>query len=113
MEPAGEARYAGDVLAQMTRKYFKRGIYVTFAIAISLALLILVIMGFAFDGKCGGFFPGVSAPRACSFWNYMAGDVVAIAMVVAITVWPLGLAILILPPAVGYWLDWRKQAHAA
>ncbi|MEO7728970.1 MAG: hypothetical protein ABIS45_17090 [Burkholderiales bacterium] len=97
----------------MTRKYFKRGIYVAITIAICLALLYLVITGFAFDGKYGGFFPGVSAPRSCSFWHYMSGDVLAIAMIVAITGWPLMLAIVILPPAVGYWLDRRKRDYAA
>ncbi len=97
----------------MTRQYLKRGIYTTCGIAMGFPLLCLVIMGFGFDGKCGGFFPGVSASRACSLGDYLTGDVLAIAMVVAVTAWPLILAILILPPALGYWMDRRKEDHAA
>jgi len=61
-------------------------------------------------GKCGGFFPGISSRQPCSLWEYARGDMLAIAMVLAITCWPVILALLVLPPFIGHLYD-RQQLH--
>jgi hypothetical protein len=73
-----------------------------------LTIAYSVDMVISFDGKCGGFFPGMSARRPCSLWQYAMGDMLAIAMVLAITYWPVVLILLILPSFVGHLFDRRK-----
>jgi hypothetical protein len=65
-------------------------------------------MVISYDGKCGGFFPGMSARRPCSLWQYATGDMLAIAMVLAITYWPVVIMLLILPFFIGYLFDRRQ-----
>jgi hypothetical protein len=79
------------------------GLLLCLAIAYSVEILI------SFDGKCGGFFPGTSTRRACSLWQYATGEMLAIAMVLAITYWPLVLMLLIFPSLIGYLLDRRQM----
>jgi hypothetical protein len=90
------------------RNNFLRGVYVAGAIVLFATIVSLVLMGMSYNGKCGGFFPGLSAPRACSFLEYMFGDVVAISMVMISAFWPVILMVLIVPPFVGYLLDRRN-----
>ena len=85
-----------------------RGVCVAGAIALCATTVSLVLMGMSYNGKCGGFFPGLSAPRVCSFSEYMLGDVVAISMIMISTFWPVMLIVLIVPPFVGYLLDRRN-----
>jgi hypothetical protein len=66
-------------------------------------------MGIAYDGKCGGFFPGLSVPRPCSFWEYLSGDMLVVAMILVVTFWPLLLALVVLPPTVGYLFDRQRK----
>jgi hypothetical protein len=86
-------------------------------IACGFLLCILIVsvvsMGLAYDGKCGGYFPGLSVRRSCSFWNYLSGDGFVIAMIMAVTFWPVVLVLLVLPPFVGYLLDRRAKRNAA
>lgn len=90
------------------RRYFLRGVYVAGAIALCIAIVSLALMGLSYNGKCGGFFPGLSAPRPCSFSEYMIGDVVAMSMILLGTFWPVVLILLIVPPFVGYLVDRRR-----
>jgi hypothetical protein len=97
----------------MKRPNLLRGVYVACGILLCLLIAFVASAIFGYDGLCGGFFPGVSAPKACSFWGYMSGEMLVIAMILMITFWPLVLALLVVPPAVGYWFDWRRTRRAA
>jgi len=90
------------------RRYFLCGVYIAGSIALCIAIAALVLMGSSYNGKCGGFFPELSAPRPCSFSEYMFGDVVAISMILLGTSWPVMLILFIVPPFVGYLLDRRR-----
>jgi hypothetical protein len=96
----------------MRRRYFLRGVWVACGILLCAAILFAVSTAFSYDGKCGGFFPGLSVRRSCSFWEYISGDMVAIAMILALTFWPLVLMLLLVPPFVGHLLDRRARRHA-
>jgi hypothetical protein len=97
----------------MMRRNLLRGAYVACVILLCVAIVSAVNLGLSYDGKCGGFFPGLSARRPCSFWEYFSGDMVAIAMILVLAFWPLLLALLVLPPFVGYLLDRRRKRNAA
>jgi hypothetical protein len=43
--------------------------------------------------------------------DYIFGDMVAIAMIFAVIYWPVILALMVLPPIVGYLLDRRASRH--
>jgi hypothetical protein len=97
-------------LSQIGRKYFRRGVYVTCGVLLCLTMVYVVDMAISYDGKCGGFFLGMSARRPCSLWQYATGDMLAIAMVLAITYWPVLLMLLILPSFIGHLFD-RGPLH--
>ena len=97
----------------MKRSNLVRGVYVAGGLLLCLGIVFVVGAAIGYDGFCGGFFPGLSARRACSFWAYMSGDVLVIAMILMLTFWPLVLAMLILPPVVGYWFDRRGKSGAS
>lgn len=86
-----------------------RGVYIAGAVLLCLAIIFALRMGFSYDGKCGGFLPEVSAPRPCSLWAYMTGDVLAIALIVAVTYWPLLLLLIVAAVLLGYFL--RRGRH--
>ena len=95
----------GDIVSQQKRRHFRRGVYVACTLILGLAIIFIVGMGFSYDGKCGGFFPGLSGRKACSLSAYMLGDVMAMSLIMVFAYWPVVLTLLILPPIVGYWLD--------
>jgi hypothetical protein len=68
----------------------------------------MVRMALSYDGKCGGFFPGLSGRRQCSWSEYLFGEVVAIGLVLALSYWPVILTLMIVPPFIGHLLD-RKR----
>jgi hypothetical protein len=78
-------------------RYFKRGIYTACAILLCIVLAWAVCSAIWYDGKCGGFSPGLSVRRPCSLLEYLFGDEVAIAMIFAAIYWPVVLALMILP----------------
>jgi hypothetical protein len=88
-------------------------VYIACGILLCVAIISVVSLGLAYDGKCGGYFPGLSVRRPCSLWEYVSGDMSAIAMVLVVAFWPLVLALLVLPPLVGYWFDRRARRNAA
>lgn len=88
-----------------SRRHFRRGIAVTGGLALGLAMLALALLLASHDGRCGGYFPGLSAPRPCSRWDFVAADGPAIVLVLGADYWPLLLA---LPPAIGRWRDRRR-----
>ena len=110
---AGYLGSLGGIPSQMSRRYLLRGMYVAWGILFCVAIISVVNLGIAYDGKCGGFFPGLSVRRPCSLWEYVSGDMLAIAMVLVAAFWPLLLALLVLPPFVGYLLDRRAGRNAA
>jgi hypothetical protein len=87
--------------------------YVAGGILLCVAIVSVVNLGIAYDGRCGGYFPGLSVRRSCSLWEYVSGDMLVIGMILAAALWPLVLALLILPPLVGYLLDRRARRNAA
>ena len=87
--------------------------YVAGGVLLCVAIVSVVNLGIAYDGKCGGFFPGLSARRSCSLWEYISGDMLVIGMILVAAFWPSVLAVLILPPFVGYLLDRRARRNAA
>lgn len=97
----------------MTRSNLRRGVYVSGSILLCMVIVFAVGAAFGYDGLCGGFFPGLSARRSCSFWAYMSGDMFVIALIFMLTFWPLVLALLVLPPILGYWFDRRGARRAA
>jgi hypothetical protein len=97
----------------MSRRYLLRGMYVAGAMLLFVAIVSVVNLGIAYDGKCGGFFPGLSVRRSCSLSEYASGDMLVIGMILLAAFWPLLLALLILPPFVGYLLDRRARRNAA
>ena len=97
----------------MKRPNLRRGLYVACGILLCIAIVFVVSTLFAYDGLCGGFFPGPSVRKPWSFWGYMSGDMLVMAMILMISFWPLVLALLVLPPLVGYWIDRRGTRHAA
>jgi hypothetical protein len=97
----------------MKRPNLLRGAYVTCGMLLCIAIVFVASAVFSYDGLCGGFFPGVSTRQPCSLWGYMSGDMLVIAMILMITFWPLVLALLVLPPLVGIWIDRRGTRHAA
>ena len=95
----------------MRGRYFLRGLYVAGGIVLCTAIVLLVQIGFSYDGKCGGFLPALAGPRPCSFWEYVAGNALLFAVLLGATYWPLVLAFLFLPPFVGHLLDRRAKGH--
>ena len=93
----------------MRRRYFLRGIGVTCGMLLCVALIYLVYLGFSYDGKCPVFFYTVSRspPKACTFWEYVSEDMHMMALLMGAAYWPFVLALLVLPPFVGYLLDRR------
>ena len=89
-------------------RYLRRGFLVAAGLILCLAIAYIVLMGLSYDGKCGGFFPGLSGRRPCSLSEYMFGEVVAMSFVLGFAYWPVVLMLLIVPPLIGYLLD-RKR----
>jgi hypothetical protein len=110
MRPDSRPGSAKRVRSLSRRAYFLRGLYVTCGALLCITGVYVADMVIAYDGKCGGFFPGISARHACSLWEYATGDMLAIAMVLAISYWPVMLALLILPSFIGHLFD-RRQLH--
>lgn len=96
----------------MRHRNLLRGVYVAFGILLVIALVSVANLGFSYDGLCGGFFPGLSARKPCSFWQYVSGDMAAITMILVLAFWPLLLTLLIVPPLVGYLFDRRAKRKA-
>ena len=97
----------------MRRPNLLRGVYAACGIVLLIAIVFVASAVIGYDGLCGGFFPGLSSRKSCSLWGYLSGDMLVIAMILMITLWPLVLALLVLPPLVGYWFDRRATRHAA
>jgi hypothetical protein len=85
-----------------------RGVYLDCAIVAFMSLTLFIDTSFSYNGMCGGFLPGLAAPVACSFWDYASGHTVLYALILIDTFWPLLLALLFVPPLVGYILDRRR-----
>jgi hypothetical protein len=97
----------------MRRRYFWWGVCGTVASLLCIAIVLVVQLGFAYDGKCGGFLPWLAGPKACSFWEYLSGTSLSVALILLDTYWPFILALLVLPAFVGYLFDRRGRGHAA
>ena len=95
------------------RRYFQWGVYGAVASLLCIAIAFVVQLAFAYDGKCGGFLPWLAGPKACSFWEYIWGTSLSVALILLDTYWPLILALLVLPAFVGYLFDRRGRRRAA
>jgi hypothetical protein len=96
-------------LSNTKHRYLWPGVAIACGTALCLAIVFLVSAGMSYDGKCGGFFPELSMRRPCSFWGYLSGDVLAIALIVGVAYWPLALILMILAVAVVYFLNRRRN----
>jgi hypothetical protein len=99
--------------SKMSRLHFRRGVWVACGMFLCVVVVFAVLTGFSYDGKCGGFFPGLSVRQPCSFREYATGDMLVIAMIMGTTFWPWVLALLVLPPITGYLFDRREERRAA
>jgi hypothetical protein len=90
------------------RRYWRRGVYLACGICLCIASVFLVRIGASYDGNCGGFLPWLAGARPCSFWEYMAGTVLLVTVVLGATYWPVILALLVLA-LVGVWIARRRQ----
>ena len=81
----------------------------TIASLLIVAVTFAVNLGIAFDGSCGGFFPGLWARQPCSAREYATRDLVAIAVLLDVSYWALVLGLLILPPFLGHLIDLRQS----
>jgi hypothetical protein len=97
----------------MRRRYFLRGVYVACGIVLFIVIVLLVQIGSSYEGTCGGFLPALAGPRRCSLWEYVLGNALLFVLLLGATYWPLVLAILFLPPLVGYFFDRRAKGHAS
>jgi hypothetical protein len=95
-------------VSKSKRIYLWRGVFIACAAVLCLAMVFTAWMGTSYDGKCGGFFPELSVRRACSFWEYMSGDVFAMALIVGLAYWPLLMALMILAVVLGYFIHRRS-----
>jgi hypothetical protein len=97
------------MLVRRKRHNLLCGFYVTCAILLGVAVVLLIQIGLSYNGICTGAIPEVAAPAPCSFWEYMSRNTILLCLVLAPTYWPLVLTIVLLPPFVGYLIDWRNQ----
>jgi hypothetical protein len=91
----------------MRKRYFLRGVYVAIGIVLCIAIGLAVQIALSYDGKCGGFLPWLAGPKPCSFWDYLSGNMLLFTLLFGSAYWPFLLALLILPPLVGFLLDRR------
>jgi hypothetical protein len=89
-------------------RHFRQGLYGALAILAFAAIAIIVQIALSYDGKCGGLIPALAGPKPCPFWEYMTAQVSFTALILALTYWPLIVALLVLPAAAGYLLDRQK-----
>jgi hypothetical protein len=92
----------------MKRRHFLRGVYVACGIVLCIALAIILHTAVSYDGTCGGFLPALAGPRPCSLFKYVFGTTLLLALLLGATYWPVVLAVLLLPPFVGYLIDRRS-----
>jgi hypothetical protein len=97
----------------MRRRYFLRGVYIACGAFVCIAIVLFVRIGLSYDGSCGGFLPALAGPRPCSFWEYVFGSLLLFAVLLGATYWPLVLALLIVPPFIGFLLDRRAEGPAS
>jgi hypothetical protein len=97
----------------MKRRYFWWGLCGALAVLSFFAIVSVVQIASSYDGKCGGLMPFLAGPRPCSIWEYVSGAVLLSISILLGTYWPLVLALLVIPPSVGYLLDRRVHKRAA
>lgn len=97
------------MVVRRKRHYLRRGLYVTLAILLCVALVLLVRIGLSYDGICTSAIPEVGAPTPCSFWQYVSRNTILFGLILAAVYWPLLLVIVLLPPLIGYLIDRRIQ----
>ena len=97
----------------MRRRYFLHGLYVASASFACIAIILLVQIGASYDGECGGLLPALAGSRVCSFSEYVLGNLLLFALLLATEYWPLALALLFVPPFAGYLLDRLARDDAA
>jgi hypothetical protein len=95
----------------MRGRHFRRGALVVLGMFVGIAIVLLVVIGLSYDGKCGGFMPWLAGARPCSLLTYVTGNVALLAALLGFTYWPIALALLLLPPFVGYLLDRRDRGR--
>ena len=58
----------------------------------------------------GDSFPGFQVARRAHF-GHTCPEAFAVGMILLVTLWPLVVALLVLPPIVGYWFDRRGSRN--
>lgn len=90
------------------RVHFRRGVYFACGAVLLIAIGALVYLGISYDGTCGGFLPALAGPRPCPFGEYALGILLLYALLPGAAYWPYVVAVLLLPPLVGFLLDRRR-----
>ena len=97
----------------MRWRYSSWGLYGALALFSFCAIAIVVSVASSYDGKCGGLMPWLAGPKPCSFWEYISGNVLLVALILWEGYWPLVLALLVVPISVGYLFDRQAQKRVA
>ena len=97
----------GRFVSARPRAHGRRALRLALVVVAALVVVGVAGLALSYDGRCGGYFPGLSAPRPCSRWAYLTGDGLAIVLVLSVSYWPL-LLVLAFLPVIGYWLDRRR-----
>jgi hypothetical protein len=87
------------------------GVVVAGGLLLCATIALIAMLGYSYDGKCGGYIPGLSGPRPCSFVDFVSGSVVLYILLLGVHYWYLAIAIVVLPPLAGYLLDRRTRAR--
>jgi hypothetical protein len=91
------------------RQSFWLGVRVSCGIVLSVAGITLVLLAMEYNGECGGFWPGLSSPHPCSFWDHASFYLILSVIVFGPVLFGI-LLMLLIPPLVGYLLNRRRKA---
>jgi hypothetical protein len=95
------------------RRYLLRGIAIALATPVVILIAGSLVTALTFDGKCGGFIPELSPVRPCTLTAYVTGWVPLLTLMVISEFWPLILALLAIPIAIGFVMDRRRARRSA
>ena len=89
------------------RRYVIWGAWTALAAPLLALTAVAVLLAVAYDGKCGGFMPGLAPAKPCGFADYVFGNLTLLALIFWVEFWPIIIVVRALPVGVGYLLDRR------
>jgi hypothetical protein len=94
------------------KRYLVWGIWVAVTGLMLIVVVNMVWLALSYDGRCGGFIPEISSPRACSLTQYVFGNFTLLALIAWTEFWPIIVLLLALPVVIGLVLDRRVRRRA-